>query len=198
MSNKSTPLVFIISAPSGAGKTTLIHQAMLKNPALAFSVSHTTRPPREGEVNQEDYYFISRKTFREMIEKDAFLEWAKVFDEYYGTSKNEILRIHKSGKDVILDIDVQGAQQVMEKLDKNQWVSIFILPPSMNILKQRLLARGKDPADKIEKRLAEAQKEIRQSEKYDFRIINDNLERATTELTTILERKKLAATTRNC
>jgi guanylate kinase len=186
MSNKSVPIVFIISAPSGAGKTTLIHRIMATHPNLAFSISHTTRPPRQGEINKQDYYFISRETFREMIKNNAFLEWATVFGEYYGTSTAEIQRLHKLGKNVILDIDVQGALQVMEKLDKNQFISIFILPPDMETLKQRLISRGKDPTDQIEKRLAEARKEIQQSDRYNFRIINDNLERATRNLSKIL------------
>jgi len=187
MSNKSVPIVFIISAPSGAGKTTLIHRIMATHPNLAFSISHTTRPPRQGEINKQDYYFVSRKAFRKMIENNAFLEWATVFGEYYGTSIGEIQRLHGLGKDVILDIDVQGALQVMEKMDKNQLISIFILPPDMETLKQRLIARGKDPIDQIEKRLAEARREIQQADQYDFRIINDNLERATRDLSKILE-----------
>jgi len=186
MSNKTSPLVFIISAPSGAGKTTLIHRVMATRPNLAFSISHTTRPPRQGEIDKRDYYFVSREAFREMIENNAFLEWAVVYGEYYGTSAGEIQRLHGLGKDVILDIDVQGALQVMKKLDEKQLVSIFILPPDMDTLKQRLIARGKDPLERIERRLAAAREEIRQSDRYNFRVINDTLERATRDLSKIM------------
>ncbi len=192
MSNKPANLVFIVSGPSGAGKSTLIQRLMERDPRLAFSVSHTTRPPRPGEKDGRDYYFVTKETFRKLISKGAFLEWAQVYGEYYGTSKGEIDRIHRLGKDVVLDIDVQGARQVMERLPKDQWVSIFILPPNLETLRRRLMARGKDPLDRIERRLAVAREEISRAGLYDYRVVNSDLSAATEELVGIIawERKK--------
>ncbi len=190
MSSRPHPLIFIISAPSGTGKTTLIRRVMARDRNLSFSVSHTTRPPREGEKDGRDYYFIPRDTFQKLIEDDAFIEWAKVYGEYYGTSRREIARLHRLGKDVVLDIDVQGARQVMEKVPRQNWVSIFILPPDMETLRQRLITRGKDPLNRIEKRLEAARKEIAHAPSYDYRVINDDLNRATEELLTILARER--------
>ncbi len=190
MSRNPRPLVFIISAPSGTGKTTLIHRAMARDPRLAFSISHTTRPPREGETHGRDYYFVSREAFRKMIEEDAFIEWANVYGEYYGTSRKEISRLHRLGKDVVLDIDVQGATQVMEKLARDTWVSIFILPPDLETLRHRLVTRGKDSPEAIEKRLKAATDEMGYAPKYDYQIVNDDLERATRELLYIFARER--------
>ncbi len=190
MSNNLPNLVFIISGPSGVGKSTLIHRVMSQDPRLAFSISHTTRPPRPGEKDGRDYYFVTRDTFEKLISEDAFLEWAEVYGEYYGTSKREIDRLSSLGKDVILDIDVQGARQVMERLDRNRWTSIFILPPDLKALEQRLIARGKDPKDRIARRLKIAEQEIAQAERYDYRIVNDVLERATRDLKNIIERER--------
>ena len=190
MSNNTSNLVFIISGPSGAGKSTLIHRVMSKDPRLAFSISHTTRSPRPGEKDGRDYYFVTRDTFKRLISEDAFLEWAEVYGEYYGTSKREIDRLQRLGKDVILDIDVQGARQVMERLDRNRWASIFILPPDLRALEQRLIARGKDPKDQIARRLKIAEQEIAYAELYDYRIVNDDLERATRDLKDIVERER--------
>ncbi len=183
-------LIFIISAPSGTGKTTLIHRVMALDPRLAFSVSHTTRPPREGEVNGRDYYFVSRETFRRLIKTDAFIEWAEVYGEFYGTSRQEITRLHQLGKDVMLDIDVQGARQVMEKLDRRLWVAIFILPPDLETLRQRLLARGKDSLDRIEKRLRAAREEMKAARWYDYRFVNDDLNQTTGQLLEIIRKER--------
>jgi len=190
MSNSPANLVFIVSGPSGAGKSTIIHRVMEQDPRLAFSVSHTTRPPRPGETHGRDYYFVSREEFERLIDEDAFLEWANVYGEYYGTSKWEIDRLTGLGKDVILDIDVQGARQVMEKLERNRWVSVFILPPDLETLRQRLISRGKDPMDRIERRLAVAKTEISQADLYDYRIVNDDLEGSIRRLTEIIERER--------
>ena len=192
MSNNISRLIFIISAPSGAGKTTLIHRIIKQDQKLAFSISHTTRPPRKGEVNGRDYYFISRDEFQRLISKDAFIEWARVYGELYGTSKREIDRLQRLGKDVTLDIDVQGAGQVMERLDRKQWVSVFILPPDIETLRQRLISRGIDPYDSIERRLSKAMKELSKSKLYDYQIVNDNLNNATDQLMDIIaaEREK--------
>jgi len=190
MLNDTSRLIFIISAPSGAGKTTLIHRVMARDPYLAFSISHTTRPMRDGEIDGRDYYFITRDEFQGLISEGAFVEWANVYGELYGTTKREIDRLHRLGKDVVLDIDIQGAMQVMKKVDRQKWVSIFILPPDMDTLKQRLISRGKDPADHIERRLSEARKEILQAKKYDFQVINDNLQSTVDELISIIEMER--------
>ncbi len=190
MSNNRFNLVFIISGPSGAGKSTLIHRVMKENPDLAFSVSHTTRPPRPGEVDGKDYYFVTHEAFQKLIKENAFLEWAEVYGELYGTSKREIERLHNLGKDVVLDIDVQGARQVMNKLERDRWVSIFILPPDLDTLKHRLVSRGKDPLERIEHRLEVAKGEIIQASNYDYQITNDDLDRATVQLETIIETER--------
>ena len=190
MSNNVSNLVFILSGPSGAGKSTLIHHAMELDPRLAFSVSHTTRPPRPGEVDGRDYYFVSRETFQKLIAENAFLEWAEVYGEFYGTSKSEIERLGRMGKDAVLDIDVQGARQVMVKLERERWVSIFILPPSLETLKQRLFSRGKDSPEQIEHRLRVAQGEIAQAGNYDYQIINGDLGRAIQQLTGIIRSER--------
>jgi len=190
MLNDTSRLIFIISAPSGAGKTTLIHRVMARDPYLAFSISHTTRPMRDGEIDGRDYYFITRDEFQGLISEGAFVEWANVYGELYGTTKREIDRLHRLGKDVVLDIDIQGAMQVMKKVDRQKWVSIFILPPDMDTLKQRLISRGKDPVDHIERRLSEARKEILQAKKYDFQVINDNLQSTVDELISIIEMER--------
>ncbi len=190
MSSDTPSLVFIISGPSGAGKSTLIRWVMERDPRLAFSVSHTTRPPRIGEVDGKDYYFIDRNTFEELISKGAFLEWAEVYGELYGTSRKEIDRLHQQGKDVILDIDVQGAKQVMDALERERWVSIFILPPDLETLQQRLQARGKDPEARIQRRLEAARREIDQSHLYDYRIINHRIDQSARELFSIIEKER--------
>lgn len=165
--------LFIISAPSGAGKTTLVKEVLNTFKNLSYSISHTTRPPREGEKNGIDYYFISRETFRLMIEKDLWLEWAKVHDNYYGTSREFVEQSIAGGQSLILDIDVQGARQIMETGIAH--TSIFILPPSMDILKMRLESRGTDSKEVIEKRLLNAKKEMERKEFYKHQVMNDDL-----------------------
>ena len=196
MSNNAAHLVVIISGPSGVGKSTLIRRVMAEDPSLAFSISHTTRPPRPGETDGRDYYFVSRELFETLIKEDAFLEWANVYGEYYGTSRGEIDRLRDLGKDVILDIDVQGAKQVMERMDRGRWVSVFIRPPDLETLRQRLIVRGKDPISRIETRLAAAEKEIAQATRYDYQIVNENLAEAASHLATIIrqerERRKIS------
>ena len=191
MSSNSNRLIFIISAPSGTGKTTLIRRVMAQDSQLAFSVSHTTRPPRVGEQNGRDYYFVDRETFQRLIAADAFIEWARVYGELYGTSRHEIARLHQLGKDVVLDIDVQGARQVMKKLSPRMWVSIFILPPNMDTLRQRILSRGKDPLGRIEKRLNAAQEEIKAASNYNYHLVNDDLQKATLQLQNIIRKERI-------
>ena len=169
--------LFIISAPSGAGKTTILRQVMTDLPGLAFSVSHTTRTPRAGEVNGRDYHFVDREAFGVLREAGDFLEWAEVHDNFYGTSRSAVAEQLAAGTDVILDIDVQGARQV-KRLGNPAAISLFILPPSLTELEKRLSGRNTDAVEVIRVRLANAVREIAACGNYDHRISNDNLDEA--------------------
>jgi guanylate kinase len=162
--------VFIISAPSGSGKSTLTEQLIQKVPRLRFSVSYTTRKPRGQEKHGEAYYFISREEFERRIAAGEFLEYAEVFGNYYGTHVSELERAAKDGFDLVLDIDVQGARQLKEKIAGA--VSIFILAPSRQILEERLRARSQDTEEVIERRLREAAEEIQNYTRYDYVLVN--------------------------
>ncbi len=176
-------MLFVISGPSGCGKSTLVKHALSALSQVAFSVSHTTRPQREGEEEGTDYYFVDRDKFDSMITESRLAEWAVVHGNYYGTSKRELEHRASGGTDVILDIDVQGARQIREKHKKGLF--IFVLPPSFAQLKQRLVKRGQDDPDVISQRLAMARKEIRAYPQFDYIIINDALETAQQELEAI-------------
>jgi len=169
--------LLIISAPSGAGKTTILQKIMATVSGLAFSVSHTTRGPRPGETNGVDYHFISHKTFQKMRDDNAFLEWAEVHGNFYGTSRHEVDRLLDQGKDVILDIDVQGAMQVRNNAGIPS-VSLFIMPPSLAELEKRLRGRATDAEDTIRLRLNNARREMREADQYDHMIVNDTVEDA--------------------
>ncbi len=176
--------VFIISAPSGSGKTTLIDLLLKENPSLSFSISHTTRPPRPGERDGIEYFFVSEQKFEQMIREDRFVEWAEVHGHFYGTSREMLVQPEKDSRDVILDIDVQGAAQVRQKMPEA--ISIFILPPSYEALKSRLLTRQKDKQEVMLKRLENARKEIRRYSEFDYIIINDDLRTASNSLSAII------------
>lgn len=179
--------LFILSAPSATGKTTLIrhlferHGELAKD--LAFSVSHTTRPPRAGEVHGRDYYFVDGEAFDRMIAEDAFLEWAVVHGRRYGTSWAEVDKLTAAGKDVILDIDVQGACQILER--HSRVPAIFVLPPSYEEMERRLRCRGLDDAEQIERRLITARQEMRYFESYEYVILNEEVESAAEALAAI-------------
>jgi guanylate kinase len=178
--------LFVVSAPSGAGKTTLCN-AIIKNiDRIAFSISYTTRKPRPGEVDGVDYYFVDEGVFREMIEKGEFAEWANVHGNLYGTSRRVIEDIMNSGMDVLLDIDIQGAKQI--KALYPSAVLVFIMPPSFEELQKRLITRG---AENLDGRLKRAFEEIREYYFYDYVIINDNLEKALKELSSIIIAERL-------
>ncbi|QJC29726.1 guanylate kinase [Enterobacteriaceae endosymbiont of Plateumaris pusilla] len=183
----TTGNLFIISAPSGTGKSLLL-QLLLKNNILKFniklSISYTTRMKRIGEINGKDYYFISKKKFKKMIINNEFLEYAKVFGNYYGTSKKNIDNFLKNNIDVFLNIDWQGAMQVRKK--KTQVCSIFILPPSINELHRRLYIRGKDHIDIINQRMLQSKKEIYHFHEYDYLIINNHIHDAIFDLKNII------------
>lgn len=176
---KSKGSLFIVSAPSGAGKTTLCRELVSSLPNLQFSVSYTTRQPRKGEVNDRDYTFINRQDFRLMADKGEFIEWAEVHGALYGTSRKRLEELLDSGNDVILDIDTQGAMQIKERYKEG--IYIFILPPSLETLKERLKNRMTDSKEEIGKRLGRAIAEIKTFNKYDYVIINDILEDALME-----------------
>ena len=186
MKKKGT--VFIISAPSGAGKTTLCKDLMTAFPDIKFSISCTTRKARPGETDGIDYHFISRDEFKKIADEGGFAEWAEVHGELYGTTVRELKKTVKEGFDLILDIDWQGARQIKEKIDG--CVYIFIHPPSLDELENRLRKRGKDSDETIKKRLKNAREEISHSSWYDHNIINDDLEDAMTRLKSIVETER--------
>jgi guanylate kinase len=176
--------VFIISAPSGSGKSTLVSHLMRHVPGLRFSVSYTTRAPRGEERDGREYYFISREQFEARVERDEFLEWAEVFGNYYGTHRSELDRAALEGVDLVLDIDVKGARQLKERIPGA--VSIFILPPSREVLEQRLRARSQDSGPVIERRLREAAEEIRNYSQYDYVLVNRELDSSVATLVSIV------------
>jgi guanylate kinase len=177
--------LFVISAPSGAGKTTLVRALLQARPNLVVSVSHTTRTPRSQEVDGRDYYFVTRQRFDELVRADAFLEHASVFDNFYGTGRAQIEEKLAAGRDVLLEIDWQGARQVRQALPAAR--TIFILPPSRAVLEQRLRERRTDSAANIERRLADAAADMAHYKEFDHVVVNDNFERATVELGSILD-----------
>jgi len=177
--------IFIISAPSGSGKSTLTRQLLDRVPALRFSVSYTTRPLRGQERNGEDYFFISREQFEARAEKGEFLEYAEVFGNYYGTHVSELERASAEGVDLVLDIDVQGARQLKERIPEA--VSIFVLAPSREVLEQRLRARSQDSEAVIERRLREAADEIRNYSQYDYVLVNREVDPSVDTLISIVK-----------
>ena len=188
--------LYIVSAPSGAGKSSLINALLHRfnlDDSLRLSISHTTRAPRPGEVDHESYHFVSKEEFEALIERNAFFEYAKVFDNYYGTSREIVEEWLSQGKDVLFDIDWQGARLIKEQMPEA--IKIFILPPSLNELEQRLIKRGQDSREIISKRMAQAMSEISHYDEYDFVIINDNFDDSLIKLRSIIlsERARLAS-----
>ncbi len=176
--------VYIISAPSGSGKSTLVNKVRQIVPGLKFSISYTTRAPRAGEQNGREYFFVSRAKFENMIRQDDFLEYAEVFGNYYGTARSFLSLAEQEGKDLLLDIDVQGAAQIKSKL--SEAVSIFILPPNRQELEKRLRTRSLDAEAVIQRRLVTASREIENYEKYDYILVNDDLDESVDALKSIL------------
>jgi guanylate kinase len=181
--------VYIISAPSGSGKSTLVNQVRLIVPGLKFSISYTTRAPRAGEQNGREYYFVPRNEFEEMVSKNEFLEYADVFGNYYGTARRFRREAEEEGKDLLLDIDVQGAAQIKRKIPDA--VSIFILPPNRQELEKRLRTRSLDAEEVIQRRLVTASREIENYDKYDYILVNDRLEESIDALKSILLAERL-------
>lgn len=166
-------LLIVISAPSGAGKTTLCHGLTQRFPALQESVSYTTRQPRPGEVDGLDYHFVSQDVFRQMVAEDAFIEWAEVHGNLYGTALATIEKARRSGVDMLLDIDCQGAKTLKQRGVDGLFV--FVLPPSMEELRRRLVSRSSDAPEVIERRIVRATEEIREARWYDYIVVNDRL-----------------------
>jgi guanylate kinase len=181
--------VYIISAPSGSGKSTLVDKVRQIVPDLDFSISYTTRPPRGNERNGQEYFFVSREEFQEMVRRDEFLEYAEVFGNYYGTAKSVLRQAEERGKDLLLDIDVQGAEQIKGKLPSA--LSIFIMPPDRKTLETRLRKRSLDAEQVIQRRLVTASREIENYEKYDYILVNDRLEESIEALMAILLAERL-------
>lgn len=177
--------VIVISAPSGTGKSTLVKRLLASVRGLDFSVSYTTRPPRAGEKNGRDYFFVNEKVFRRMIAEREFVEWADVFGHFYGTSRRQLRAAQDAGKDILLDIDVQGHAQVRRRL--REAVSIFVLPPSFQELERRLRHRHSDAAEVIARRLNDARREIRHWKEYDYLVVNDRLPSAVNALRAVVE-----------
>jgi len=181
--------VFIISAPSGSGKSTLVARLMAADPGLRFSVSYTTRRPRGNEKPGESYVYISRQEFLSRIAQGEFLEHAEVFGNFYGTNREVLEQARSEGKDLVLDIDVQGARQLKERIPEA--VTIFILPPSRDILEQRLRDRSEDSEDVIQRRLREAAEEIRNYQQYDYVLVNHQVDESTTTLAAIIRAERV-------
>jgi guanylate kinase len=190
MSPTYRPLIYIISAPSGSGKSTLVNELLKLVPDLDFSISYTTRAPRGSEQNGKQYHFVSREEFEQMVRDDEFLEHASLYGrDYYGTARRFLREAEQKGHDLLLDIDVQGAAQIKQKLPDA--VSIFVLPPDRKTLEWRLRKRGEDSDEVIERRLDAARREIENYDKYDYILINDDLEESIESLQAIVLSRRL-------
>ncbi len=185
----SEGFLLVLSGPSGSGKGTVCNRLMDRNKDVVFSVSTTTRGPREGEVDGKNYFFIDEDQFEEMVERDEFLEHAKVHNNYYGTPKDFVVEEIDKGDIVLLEIDVQGAMQVKDNYENA--VFVFLLPPSMKELKNRIINRGTETKEDIETRLKNAYKELDYLENYDYFLINDDLDQAVTDIETIIKAERL-------
>jgi guanylate kinase len=184
MNEKGVGLIFIISAPSGTGKTTLVKEVIQQLPGLRFSVSFTTRLPRPDEKEGEDYHFVSHSAFQRMVDKNEFLEWAEVLGNRYGTPRPDLKKMEMEGVDLILDIDTQGAKKVAK--DISQPVLIYLLPPSLRVLKERLIHRGVDSLERVKFRLSSARKDMEEAYGYQYVLVNDRIEDALEKLKSII------------
>jgi len=176
--------LYVVAAPSGGGKTSLINALMKMDPHLRLSISHTTRAPRQGELNGQHYYFVSAEEFRRLVDDDAFLEHARVYDHCYGTGREQVQKQLDQGFDVMLDIDWQGAAQIRKSFPDCR--SIFIIPPSLATLQERLASRGLDSAEVIERRMQKARSELSHAGEFDYMIVNDDFDAALGDLYSII------------
>lgn len=181
--------LYIVTAPSGAGKTTLVKALLAADPHIQLSVSFTTRAPREGEVNGRDYHFVERAEFERMISNCEFLEYAEVYGNYYGTSQTWINSVIESGRDILLEIDWQGAQQVRRLFPDA--IGIFVLPPSLDVLEQRLRGRGKDSDEVIARRMKVAREEISHVDEADYVIVNEHVDDAVRDIIAVVRAGRL-------
>ena len=192
MSEHRKGMLLVISGPSGTGKGTLIERLMKEDPTLVFSVSATTRAPRPGEIDGVHYHFVTNEQYDQLVGENAFVEYANVHGNRYGTLRSEVYERLERGENVVLDIDVQGALNVIAS--EKEKVSIFILPPSMKELRDRLTGRGTETAEAVERRLHNAVWEISQKDKYEYKVINDDLETCLRTLQAIIEAEKHSST----
>lgn len=192
--SRSAGLLFVLSAPSGAGKTTICKAILDFFTDIRQSVSHTTRLPRAGEADGVDYYFVSRERFEEMIEAGAFVEWAEVYGNRYGTSWGSLEAARAQGLDVILDVDTQGAASIRRRFPSA--ISVFVLPPSLEALAERLTGRGTEEGPVLEQRLAKARSVIPEAVSFDYVIVNDDVSRAVSELRAIIQAERARARVR--
>lgn len=186
---KKRGCLFIISAPSGTGKSTVVSHLLKRIPDLVYSVSYTTRPPRGGELNGKEYYFVDESTFKRLINEGLFAEWAEVHGAFYGTPRIELEDTIAAGKNVILDIDVQGGMALKQRYSKA--VTIFLAPPSFDELKERLSGRKTDSAAVVAKRLENATREMAYKDRYDYCVVNDNLNHACFQIASIITSLKM-------
>jgi guanylate kinase len=185
-------IMLVLSSPSGAGKTTIASR-LLKDPGVEISISHTTRMKRKGEKDGKDYHFVDRETFTRMRDQDAFLEWAVVFDNYYGTTRKPVEEALAAGRDVLFDVDWQGARKLRESA-RDDVVAVFILPPTAAALEERLRARAEDSEDVVVRRMRGASNEIQHWDEYDYVVVNDDIEQSVTAVRAILAAERLRRT----
>jgi guanylate kinase len=183
-SQSSRGNLFIVAAPSGGGKTSLVRSLLERDPRLVLSISHTTRAPRPGEIDGQHYHFVSEAEYAQMVENGEFLEYARVFDHHYGTSRNSVDMLLDQGRDVMLDIDWQGARQIQTVFP--HCCLIFIIPPSLETLRKRLTGRRQDSAEVIERRMRDARAEISHWAEFDYLVVNDNFDTVLEELLAII------------
>ena len=185
-------IMLVLSSPSGAGKTTIASR-LLEDPGIELSISHTTRPKRKGETDGKDYHFVDRETFTRLRDQDAFLEWAVVFDNYYGTTRKPVEDALAAGRDVLFDVDWQGARKLRESA-KDDVVAVFILPPSAAALEQRLRMRAEDPEEVVKRRMRGASNEIQHWEEYDYVVVNTDIDQSVESVRAILAAERLRRT----
>jgi guanylate kinase len=183
--------IIIISSPSGVGKTSIIDEIRRRDNNIKFSVSATTRSPRANEVNGKNYYFLDSGAFLKKIDNDEFVEHASVFGNHYGTLKSEITKRFNEGYDVIMDVDWQGNRQISSKIDRNELLRIFLLPPDMETMKNRIRKRNLDDKVVIDRRIAEAKSEIEHFDEYDYVVINDDFEKSVSEVSALISAKRI-------
>ncbi len=188
-------IFFILTGPSGVGKTTVIKKLVESDPKIRYSISHTTRGKRSGEEEGKDYYFISEEEFKRKRSRGEFLEWASVFDDYYGTSREELEEAFECGKDLVLDVDVQGARQIREKSSDERAAYIFLAPPSKRELMDRFESRNTESPEEKEKRMSVADREMEEVDKFDYLVVNEELEDTLDQIESIViaERCRVAS-----